>query len=93
MKPQAHICSSCGQVVIPEGLALTPTQNRILEAVRQRPGISAEALRTRVWMHDPSGGPEDPKVLHVHVHHLNARLAVYGVAVRGGSGGYRVVLC
>jgi hypothetical protein len=86
------ICPTCGQPCVPEGLGLTPTQERALRAVRRHPGITSEELRGLVWADDPNGGPEDRKALHVHVHHLNARLAVHGIAVRGScSGGYRLV--
>jgi hypothetical protein len=91
MKPLARVCPSCGQPIIPPGLGLTPTQRRILGAVQQRPGISSEELRNLVWAHDVNGGPEDRKVIHVHVCHLNTRLAAFGVRVRGGSNGYHIV--
>jgi hypothetical protein len=84
-------CPTCGQAVVPAGLTLPPTKQRILDAVRRRPGIDAESLRSLVWAKDPSGGPEDPKVLHVHIHQLNHLLAASGVAVRGSrSAGYRL---
>jgi hypothetical protein len=85
------ICPTCGQPVLPVGLILPPTKQRILDAVRRRPGIDAESLRSLVWAGDPSGGPEDRKVLHVHIHQLNRRLTRYGVEIRGSiSGGYRI---
>jgi len=57
-------------------------KQRILEAVQRRPGISAEQLREIVWGHDPAGGPENPKVLHVHIWQLNRLLAPLGIVVR-----------
>lgn len=89
----AKTCPCCGQPAVPETLPLPPVKRRILEAVRRRPGISAEDLRTAVWADDPGGGPEDRKVLHVHVHQLNKLLAPFGVAVRapkGAGAGYRI---
>lgn len=64
----------------------------ILDVVQRRPGIGAEDLRSAVWANDPNGGPEDRKVLHVHVHQLNRLLWPHGIAVRHGRGfdGYRV---
>jgi hypothetical protein len=45
-----------------------------------------------VWAHDPAGGPEDRKVLHVHIHQLNRLLHPLGIRVRGSrTGGYRVL--
>jgi hypothetical protein len=86
------ICPTCGQPRVPEGLASTPTQNRLLQAVRHHPGISSEELRGVVWAHDPNGGPENRKTLHVHVNLLNHRLRAHGLAVRGScSSGYRIV--
>jgi hypothetical protein len=80
------VCSRCGQPIVPAGLSL----KRILDIVRRHPGIDAETLRSIVW-DGPDGGPEDPKVLHVHVHQLNQRLAPYGVCVRGSrTYGYRL---
>jgi hypothetical protein len=75
-------------------LSLPPIKHRILDAVLLRPGIDAEALRTWVWAADPDGGPEDPKVLHVHINQLNGRLraAGAGIRIRGSrTEGYRVV--
>ena len=88
-------CPRCGQPIVPEGLSLPPIKRRILDAVQRCPGISAGELRDVVWAADPSGGPEDPKVLHVHVSQLNSRLAPFGVMVRapkGAGAGYRVRL-
>jgi hypothetical protein len=84
-------CPCCGQPTVPP-VMLPLTKRRILEAVRRRPGIDAEALRTVVWANDPNGGPEDRKVLHVHINQLNRLLVPYGIVVRGSrSGGYRIV--
>jgi hypothetical protein len=76
-------------VLVPPIPDLPPTKARILEIVRRRPGISAESLRSLVW-NDPSGGPEDRKVLHVHVSQLNRLLAERGIVVRSEGGGYRI---
>ena len=84
-------CPTCGQPNLSGELLLPPIKARIFELVRQRPGIDAETLRTLVWANDPAGGPEDRKVLHVHVHQLNGLLRDHGVEVRGSrSGGYHV---
>ncbi len=84
-------CPCCGQPVIPP-VALPPIKQQILDVVRRRPGIDAEALRSLVWAHDPGGGPEDRKVIHVHIHQLNRLLSPHGIVVRGSrSGGYRIV--
>jgi hypothetical protein len=58
--------------------------------VQRHPDISAEELRGLVWADDPNGGPEDRKVLHVHVSQLNQLLAPHGIMVRSQGGGYRV---
>jgi hypothetical protein len=85
------ICSTCGQPIVPAELPLPPLKRRLFDAVRRRPGIDAESLRVQVWANDPTGGPENPKVLHVHVHQLNQLLAARGLEVRGShSAGYRV---
>jgi hypothetical protein len=65
-------CPCFGQRLIPPGLVLPPIKRRILDAVQRRPGINSEALRGVIWATDPNGGPENPKVLHVHVHQLNS---------------------
>jgi hypothetical protein len=93
MNRQQPICESCGQPVLvqPELPPLPPTKQRILDAVRRRPGISAEELRCVVWADDPNGGPEDRKCLHVHVAQLNALLRTLGIMVRSAGGGYRVL--
>jgi hypothetical protein len=80
------ICSTCRQPILPDGLRLSPIQSRIVSAVQRHREISAETLRAIVWADDPNGGPEDPKVLHVHIWHLNQRLAPYGIAVRANMG-------
>jgi hypothetical protein len=87
------ICPCCGQPIVPEGLSLPPIKQKILETVQRCPGISAGELRGVVWAADPNGGPEDRKVLHVHVYQLNQRLAPFGLMVRapkGAGAGYRV---
>jgi len=71
-------------------LHLPPIKRRIFEAVQRRPDISAEELRCLVWASDPGGGPEDRKVLHVHVAQLNRLRAPLGVVVRSAGGGYRI---
>lgn len=89
MTPPAR-CPCCGTPTIP-AVVLPPTKQRILDAVRQRPGIDSESLRGIVWADDPNGGPEDRKVIHVHVWQLNRLLLPHGIAVRGSrSGGYRL---
>jgi DNA-binding response OmpR family regulator len=83
-------CPCCGHSVIPP-VALPLIKQQILDVVRRRPGIDAEALRCLVWAHDPGGGPEDRKVIHVHIHQLNRLLSPHGIVVRSRSGGYRIV--
>jgi hypothetical protein len=86
-------CPHCGQILVPDDLALPPVKRRILDAVQRRPGIAAEDLRALVWAEDPNGGPENRKVLHVHIYQLNKRLAPLGFVVRapfGAGAGYRI---
>jgi len=87
---QIKQCATCGQPIVPPVPDLPPTKQRILDAVKRRPGITAEELRCVVWADDPNGGPEDRKVLHVHVSQLNHLLAPLGIMVRSQGGGYRV---
>jgi len=89
-KPQANICSHCGQPIPPTGLRLPPIKQRIYDTVQRRPDIGAEELRSVVWADDPAGGPEDRKVLHVHVSQLNQLLTPLGIMVRSQGGGYRI---
>jgi hypothetical protein len=86
------LCPQCGQPVVSRShISLPPVKARIFDLVRRHPGINAEALRSLVWASDPNGGPEDRKVLHVHVNQLNHLLAPHGICVRGSrSFGYRV---
>lgn len=79
-------CPRCHQPIAPARLQLSPIKRRIFEAVVKHPDIPAEELRALVWCNDPNGGPEDRKVLHVHVHQLNRLLAPYGLIVRAGKG-------
>ena len=84
-------CPYCGSPIVTTELILPRTKRRILAIVQHFPGISAERLRELVWINDPNGGPESRKAIHVHIHHLNKRLAPFGLAVRGSvSGGYRL---
>jgi hypothetical protein len=79
--------------MVPAELPLPPIKRRILEAVRRHPGISAEDLRALVWADDPNGGPENRKVLHVHVYQLNRLLIPLGIVVRapnGAGAGYQI---
>ena len=71
---------------------LPRTKRLILGLVQKFPGIDGNRLRELVWAHDPAGGPEDRKVVYVHVNQLNKLLAPFGVMVRGSvSGGYRLL--
>jgi len=92
MNRQQPICDACGQPVLvrSELPPLPPIKERIFDAVKRRPGISAEELRCIVWADDPAGGPEDRKCLHVHVSQLNHLLAPLGIMVRSQGGGYRI---
>jgi len=90
---QQPICDACGQPVLvrSELPPLPPIKQRILDAVRRRPGITAQELRNWIWADDPDGGPlTDTKCLHVHVSQLNNLLAPLGVCVRSQRGGYFV---
>jgi hypothetical protein len=87
---RADVCSRCGQPMPPTGLRLSPIKQRIFEAVQRHPDIPAEELRCLVWAHDPNGGPENRKCLHVHVAQLNGLLRPLGIAVRSQGGGYRI---
>jgi hypothetical protein len=89
-RPRPDICSRCGQPIPPTGLRLPPIKQRIYDAVQRHPDITAEELRCLVWAEDPTGGPEDRKVLHVHVSQLNQLLAPHGIMVRSQGGGYRI---
>jgi hypothetical protein len=90
MLTKTNICPHCNQPIPPIGLHLPPVKARIYAAVQRHPDISAEELRGLVWADDPSGGPEDRKVLHVHVSQLNQLLAPHGIMVRSQGGSYRV---
>jgi len=92
MGPKPVTCPTCGQAVLTHlSIPLPPIKARIFDLVRRHPGINAETLRTLVWASDPSGVPEDPKVLHVHIHQLNRLLAAHGLRVHGSrSFGYRI---
>jgi hypothetical protein len=80
MNIQLKTCPSCGQPIAPTGLRLPPIKQRIYDAVRRRPGITAQELRDWVWADDPDGGPlTDTKCLHVHVAQLNTLLRPYGI--------------
>ena len=86
-------CPSCGRVIASalDDLALPRLKKRLLDIVSSRPGIDAETLRELLWADDPNGGPEDRKVLHVHISQLNNLLRPRGFQVRGHvSYGYRV---
>jgi DNA-binding response OmpR family regulator len=89
---KAGLCPHCGQPFIQrDQIPLPPLKARILDLVRRHPGIEAEALRALVWASDPAGGPEDRKVLHVHIHQTNRVLAAHGLRIRGShSFGYRL---
>jgi hypothetical protein len=87
---QFEICPTCKQPIAPTGLCLPRIKQIIYETVRHRPGISAEELRCIVWADDPNGGPEDRKVLHVHVSQLNHLLAPLGIVVCSQGGGYQI---
>jgi DNA-binding response OmpR family regulator len=88
----AACCQHCGQPLLQrDRLSLPPLKARILDLVQRNPGVSAEVLRGLVWADDPNGGPEDRKVLHVHINQANRVLAAHGLRIRGSrSFGYRL---
>jgi hypothetical protein len=58
LKHSQPICEACGQPVLMQSELppLPRIKQRILDIVRQRLGISAQALRDAVWWDDPDGG-------------------------------------
>jgi hypothetical protein len=86
MRAAAAICPSCGRPIVPDGVRLSPTQRKILDAVQRRGEICSRDLRYAVWGNDPDGGPESFKTLAAHVHFLNQRLSAHGLMVRAGRG-------
>jgi hypothetical protein len=87
------VCKACG---LPVGSdpRLPRIKQIILDTVRARPGISAEALRCAVWADDPGGGPECRHTIYAHIYQLNKQIAPLGVAVRsakGGTSGYQIL--
>ena len=89
MLTKPDICLACGQPIVPPVPGLTRLKQRILDAVKRRPGITAEELRATVW-DDPSGGPECRHTIFVHISQLNRSLAELGLTMRSEGGGYRV---
>jgi len=89
MLTKPDICLACGQPIVPPVPGLTPLKQRILDAVKRRPGITAEELCATVW-DDPSGGPECRHTIFVHISQLNRSLAELGLTMRSEGGGYRV---
>jgi len=81
-KQAVSYCPECGQPIIPPNIPLPPVKSRIFDLVRRHPGIAAETLRCLVWASDPSGGPENHKTIHVHIHQLNRLLAPHGIWIR-----------
>ena len=87
--PTPAVYTRCGQPFVP-AVTLPPMKQKILDAVRCQPGIDAENLRVAVW-NGPDGGPGDRKVLHVHIHQLNQRLAPFGLRIfTSRTYGYRL---
>lgn len=84
-------CPCCGQTAAPTdqyGLYFTSTQALILRAVQRagKHGIHSESLFTKVYGNRIDGGPDSGiKVIHVHVAHLNGKLAAVGKRIRGSK--------
>jgi hypothetical protein len=89
-KPQAASCSTCGQVIVPEGICLPRVKREIFAAIRNRPDITAEGLRQIVWGADPNGGPSSRTIIHTHVAQMNVLLRRYGLMVRSEGGFYKI---
>jgi len=86
-KSQVTSCSQCDQPIAPTGLRLPLIEERIYEAVRRRPGITAQELRARVG----DTASASTKGLHIHVAQLNSMLAPFRVMVRSQGGGYQII--
>jgi hypothetical protein len=86
VQERAHTCPCCGQVILDalELIHMSPMERRIYDMVRRRMpyGINAADMFAAIYANDPNGGPLDQSVLHVNVHHLNARLKPHGLVVR-----------
>jgi hypothetical protein len=69
--------------IVPKRLRLPPIEQRIFNAVKERPGITAEELRAVV----PG---ESRHMIFVRISRLNSALAVDHLMMRSEGGGYQI---
>jgi hypothetical protein len=90
MSEDVKRCPQCGQVVLPPParMRLSPQQQRIWDAVRERPR-STDELRALLYG-SYAIAPAD-KTLHVVISQLNRRLRPYGVKLRNPQTAYHII--
>jgi hypothetical protein len=73
--------------------ALTPTQRRLYEIVRDAgdAGILGRAIREKLYAHDPDGGPASLNIVSVHAMLANKRLWPFRIAIEVERRIWRVV--
>lgn len=90
-------CDKCGQIIPPKPtlFANQPTRQRVYEIIARRTdGISCKELMDIVYDWDPNGGPENSKVIAVHIWLINKTLRALGLRIgstRGRGAVYRLV--
>lgn len=85
-------CACCGQVIPPSHykLRLSPYQQRIYDAVRDRPRSTDEL---RALLYGSYAVAPGEKTIHVIVSQLNRRLKPYGIKLRNPQREYRIIKC
>lgn len=88
---QPKLCECCGHPLVSLDeieQTLTPMQRRMYDMVQKAGtvGLSSEAIITRLYAHDPDGGPESRNIVHVVARQMNKRLEKFGIEMRGTPG-------
>jgi hypothetical protein len=94
MQKAVHLlCPACGEPFEADRLAaamdaLTPTQQRIFEAVRSTRAVNVDQIVDRVWRDDPGGGPLDAKGnISAQIFYANQRLKQFGFRISASHRG------
>ena len=87
-KHNSHLakCPTCGQIVPPQ-VFLPKMQQRIYDYIARHPqGSNRQQIIDAIYWDDPNGGPDWLNGISVQIRHINKRINVLGIIIKGTGG-------